>query len=274
MILAKIFNRLAMELIKLKYPSDIQKVVQAKVHNFDILVLANEDVGRSIAVYKKYEKRDSDLLKSIINDGDVCIDAGANVGFYTLLMATVTPNGMVHSFEPMPLNWYLLNASVCLNGLKNISLNKMALGQERGNSSFSAAVDGAYSSMVDVGRKGEASKIIVSVETIDEYITEQAIDKVDIMKVDVEGAEGLVLAGARKLFLSDKKPRLVLLELFDENFRYYNTSIADVCVVMEEYGYLAYVVLDSGLIETFESKHYNKYYNVFFVLDVSTLKIQ
>jgi FkbM family methyltransferase len=274
MKLSTLFKKIALELTKLKYPSYLKKVVQARIHDFDILVLANEDVGRSIAVFHRYEKRDSDLLKLIIKDGDVCIDAGANIGFYTLLMAGATPTGTVHSFEPMPLNWHLLNASVCLNGMKNIILNNVALGEKRGNSSFSASVDGAYSSMVDVGRKKESEKIIVSVETLDDYLAESNVQRVNIMKVDVEGAEGLVLNGARKLFSSDNKPRLVLLELFDENFKFYNTSVSDLCVVMKGYAYQAYVLVDSGAIEAFEERHYNKFYNVFFVLDVSTLKIK
>jgi FkbM family methyltransferase len=272
MILLKAFNKVVLEIIKLIYPPDTQKIVQAKIHGFDILVLANEDVGRSIAVFHRYEKRDSDLLKSIIKDGDVCIDAGANVGFYTLLMAKSTPNGVVHAFEPMPLNWHLLNASLHLNGIKNVCLNNRALGKERGESSFSASVDGAYSSMVNVGRKKEAEQLIVAVETIDDYMSEYNIDQIDIMKVDVEGAEGLVLTGAKKLFLCDKKPRLVLLELFDENFKFYDTSISNICRTMEAYGYSAHVRLKNGLITPYKERHYNNYYNVFFVLDIAILK--
>ena len=93
------------------------------------------------------------------------------------------------------------------------------------------------------------------------------LTRIDIMKIDVEGAEKLVLDGARNILSNNLvKPRLVLMELFDKNFDLFGTSIDDVVNVMKLYKYKAFVI-DGNDKSVFCPRHYNKIYNVFFELE-------
>jgi hypothetical protein len=83
----------------------------------------------------------------------------------------------------------------------------------------------------------------------------------------VEGAERMVLDGAREIFTNPiMRPRLVLLEMYDKHFELYKTSISDLIVMMKEYGYKGFC-FDQGIKVEFRPEHYNKNCNVFFELN-------
>lgn len=240
-------------------------VSHVKIHGHEMLVLENEDVGRQIVTLGVYEENDACYLLSNIKSNAVCFDVGANVGYYTLLMAKNAPEGSVHAFEPVPLNHHLLSASMLINGYENISINRMALGASDGVIEFSQSSDGAYSSIYDVGRKREKKKISVPITTIDHYVEKNKIRRIDVMKVDVEGAEKMVLDCAKNIMSNrEMRPTLVMLELFDQNFKPYNTSVDDVIGLMKCYGYSPYYVDRAGVKKPFDSKLSNIFVNIFF----------
>src|SRR5262245_18156961 len=112
-----------------------------------------------------------------------------------MLMARRAPRGAVHDFEPVALIWHLLCAGATLNGFQHVVANCSAIGSEEGTASFSRSADGLYSSLIPVGRKPEAARTTVRVETLAGYLGRSGLARVDVLKVDVEGAEGLVLDG-------------------------------------------------------------------------------
>lgn len=257
-------RRAILEAGKLAFPPDAAKVVQVTVNGARLLVLANEDVGRRIALLRRYEPRDSGLLGRLVRATDTCVDIGANTGYYTMLMAARARSGAVHAFEPVRLNWLLLQAGVALNGWSNVVANQAAVGDRDGAIEFSEAVDGAYSSIVPVGRKAETRRIEVAIVRLDSYVRRHGL-RVDVMKVDVEGAEGLVLDGARAL-LGDAagRPRTVVLELVDRNLEVYRSSIERILQRMAEFGYRPFYAGADGAAHAFERGHANVYENVFF----------
>jgi FkbM family methyltransferase len=228
-----------------------------------ILVRANEDVGVMILA-GNFEKTDLTYILSQLKDGDVFFDVGANVGLFSLAVAKGNKAINVHAFEPIPLNATLFEASLYLNGIDSVKINRTCVGNRQGEVEFSLAVDSAYSSIYDTGRKSESRKINVPITTLDDYFESNGLKRVDIIKIDVEGAERLVLDGATKIFNNPiLKPRLVLMELFDLNFTLFNTSINDIVKLMREYGYDGFV-FEKCNKTNFEERHYNKIYNAFF----------
>lgn len=239
------------------------RVVQTGYMDCDILVRANEDVGVQILA-GSYEKDDLKYLLSNLRDGDVFFDIGANVGLFSLAVAKKNSTVTIHAFEPIPLNAYLFGASLCLNDVYSVKLNQACVGDRLGQIDFSLAADSAYSSIHDTGRKTEIRKINVPITTLDSYLSGNDLQSIQIMKVDVEGAEKMVLDGAKSALANiTEKPRLVLIELFDKNLNVFNTSIVEILEIMKNYGYVAFVIENGRKIE-FQEQHYNKIYNVFF----------
>ena len=84
--------------------------------------------GLALSIFKVYEPAQTKIVKQYVHEGDVVIDIGAHVGYYTLLMAQlVGKKGKVFSFEPDPLNFQLLKKSVEINRFDNVILVQKAV---------------------------------------------------------------------------------------------------------------------------------------------------
>lgn len=128
-------------------------------------------------------------------------------------------------------------------------------------------MDGAFSSLIPVGCKQEAASIKTRLGTLDAFVAEHKLPRIDIMKVDVKGVEMLVVQeGQRVLGSARTRPRLVLMELYDLNFIAYGTSVEAVVRVMEEFGYAPFVLDAAGRPTRFGVQHHNVHQNVFFVV--------
>ncbi len=118
----------------------------------------------------------------------VVIDAGANIGLTAMMLSLLLPNGHVHAFEALPANATHLRQNIAGNGLNNVSVNAVALGDRPGRMSMRGA--GSSSHVVPLEGAG------IPVVTLDGYMAEAGLARVDFIKMDVEGFEPAVLAGA------------------------------------------------------------------------------
>lgn len=260
-----LFGFLKITLSKIWIPSNEKRILEVKANGLQLVVLANEDVGRELAFAGAYEARDTNALTKLILSNDVCIDVGANIGYYTTLMSKYAFNGSVHSFEPVPINWKILNLNIQLNKLKNVVLNYSALADKKGEVDFSVSIDGAYSSIKHTGRNIESEILTVKLDTLDEYIVRNEISKIDVIKIDVEGAEDLVLQGAECLLNNfSMRPRLLVLELFDPNLEKFNTNVDAVMNRMKGLGYVAKVANHEGDLLLYVDSMRNRICNIFF----------
>lgn len=155
-----------------------------------------------------YETGTIDLLKKILRHDDVVFDIGANIGWYTVNMVRCIPNGICHSFEPMPPTMRRLKHNCSLNQVDDhVIFNELALGETSGEVtlySFDALGHG-HNSLSTRGRS-DYTTWTVPLVTLDTYVTERNVDRVDLVKMDVEGAEMGVLAGASRLFSLESPP--------------------------------------------------------------------
>jgi FkbM family methyltransferase len=199
------------------------------------------------------------------------VDVGANVGYFTLLMGKNAPLGKVYAFEPIPLNASLLRASAELNGFENIEIIQCAVGASVGNAALSQSTDSAYSSILDTERKPVERLIRVPMVTLDNFVRDRLIKSIDVLKIDVEGAEGLVLQGSKSL-LSDpeRRPKLVLMELFDANLKPFDTCASAIIGTMRGFGYTPYFVDDAAQLVPFVEEALGTLYNVFFLAQKSS----
>src|SRR5262245_50775152 len=133
-------------------------------------------------------RRDIVPFRRAIRPTSICLDVGANIGLTAVVMASSCPKGAVYCFEPIAQNFHHLRRTIELNQLSNCHAVNAAVGERAGQTRMLAA--GPHSQVRSDG--GEP----VSVVTIDEWCAESGIDRIDFMKIDVEGYERAVLAGA------------------------------------------------------------------------------
>lgn len=183
----------------------------------------------------------SKLFLSILKPGDCVIDIGANVGYFTILGSMITgPRGVVHAFEASPETARQLQITI-QNPNGNIKIHPLAVSDHHGKIEFSCGpIDRTgISSIRSLGEK-EAKRISVPCITLDEYFGEMT--KVDLIKIDVEGAELMALRGMKQL-LERTRP-YVILELTDKWLRELGGSAEELLTFMKSIGYSAYQVTD------------------------------
>jgi FkbM family methyltransferase len=140
----------------------------------------------------EYEKRI--LFEKTITEGSVVFDIGAHVGYYTLLAAVLAgPRGKIFAFEPNPRNLKYLQEHVTMNHLTNIVIIEAAVADKAGSAFFDS---GSHSCC---GRLAAQGAIRVNTVALDDLVAAGELPVPNFMKIDVEGAEDLVLAGASSL---------------------------------------------------------------------------
>ena len=126
-------------------------------------------------------------------------DIGANMGYVSLCLAKrVGPTGRVFAFEPVPANIELLRKNIALNRTKNINLFEVAASDLRGEATIRIAGNLSTASLIWHANDQSAVEVSVRMEPIDELVDAGGLPLPSFVKIDVEGAEGLVLAGMRR----------------------------------------------------------------------------
>jgi len=154
-------------------------------------------------------------LRSYVGADAVCIDVGANIGLYSLALSTLAPDGRVYAFEPSPSAFSYLGKNLRANRTANAEASQLALGRSQGTVTFhdfSFFSAGSFSSddgsLLTSDSYGSTS-FEAPVTTLDAFVTERGVQRVDFVKIDVEGAELAVLDGAAET-LAKNRPTVVL----------------------------------------------------------------
>jgi len=173
-------------------------------------------VGRAIFFTGELDRKISWICSRIIRAGDTVLDIGANLGSVTFLMsALVGKNGCVHAFEPNPRLQELIDLGVQRNGSTNIVLHRVALGAARSELELTIPADNAgCASLVPTRQRSGDTSVRVPVVSLSEELADAEIERVRLMKLDVEGYEPQVLHGA-EAFLTNTPPDAILFELND-----------------------------------------------------------
>jgi FkbM family methyltransferase len=158
---------------------------------------------RWIWFHGTYEPIEANLFTQLLRPGMTVIDVGANAGQYTLLASTIVgPTGSGHSFEPVPQTFARLERAVNDNQRTNVHIHQAALWREE--TTLSLTVPAGLSNLGYTGTfsavlKGDGSseKVEAKALRLDKYVEERALSRVDVIKMDIEGAEPAALAGAR-----------------------------------------------------------------------------
>jgi FkbM family methyltransferase len=144
-----------------------------------------------------YEPRDSMLVRRYLKPGMTFLDVGANIGYYSLMAAAVAgPSGRVISFEPNPELHQHLQETIRSNAIQNIVAEQAAVGDQAGWTDLFVPKERGNNTATLIANQG-GSPVRVPVVTLDEYLDQHQIARVDFLKIDVEGFEPKVIQGAR-----------------------------------------------------------------------------
>jgi FkbM family methyltransferase len=149
-------------------------------------------------IYGTWEPEIVKAVTEVVHEGFVTIDVGAHLGYYALILSRIVgPSGRVIAFEPIPSNYRTLSENIKMNGCMNIQAVNVAVsnrsGHFEGNLPTESNLPSSFSLLKNKGGKTIAGNAI----SLDEYLKDW--DRpIDFIEIDVEGAEGLVLDGARK----------------------------------------------------------------------------
>lgn len=191
-------------------------------------------------------------LDKLLGSGQVFIDAGANSGIYTVIGSRIVgESGKVLSFEPGKESFHNLEKNVKINSLTNVTLFQLALSNTEGTARF-YHIDNAPNSY-SLGENTQESTGFEDVETttIDSLLSREDIQQVDVIKMDVEGAEEYVLQGAKNL-LHQSKPKIIF-EINQTAIARFNLSLYGSWNFLKELGYQFFIVEKTGNLVSIDS---------------------
>jgi FkbM family methyltransferase len=213
--------------------------------------LGNRVYDRAFPIYvlcyrafKAYADRaERKLLRTILSPGDVAVDAGANIGIYTrFLSLCVGPTGCVHSFEPSPENFRRLQAAT--RKLPNVRLSQAAVGESsrRSRLYISDKLNVDHRAYVPEGE----SRHTVPIEMIalDDYF--KPGERVDLIKMDIQGYELHALRGANRV-LADNPGIKLLFEFWPYGLKQAGANWAELIGVLKQNRKLIQQVSSKGL---------------------------
>jgi FkbM family methyltransferase len=216
-----------------------------------------ENAGAFLRAGGNYEVAETRFCEQVVRPGATAFDVGAHIGLYTLLLARlVGPEGRVHAFEPEPRNHGRLLANLALNGADNVSARQAAVYARTSGVELNVfgAGFGAWHSLgrprlpdpFAPGRTVEPVETIeVEAVALDDYCAEAGVERIDFLKVDVEGAERDVLEGARGL-LAAGGVGVILFEASLPQTEALGHGPAEVFELLAGHGYRSFALDEAG----------------------------
>jgi len=183
-----------------------------------------------------YEQEDEEVLFSLLEDDAVILDVGANIGWYSLLFSKRLPRSRIYAFEPIQDTYKYLITNLTLNNARNVFPFNIGLSEKEGSSTYFYFPGGSVlASEKNLIQCPKAQETVCKVDALDKFISSQKIDKIDLIKCDVEGAELFVVKGginSIKEFLP-----IIFIELFERWAIQFNYHPNDVIKMLNELGY-------------------------------------
>jgi FkbM family methyltransferase len=183
-------------------------------------------------------------LRRLLGPGSVFFDIGANFGYYAVAVATALDGRCrVYAFEPNPKTYARLVRHIEWNGLEDQVLPvALALSDHRGPATLIERPDNSGASRIG----DDAPGIAVDVTTLDAFCVEKGVERVDLIKIDVEGLEARVLRGGRHT-ITRLKPAIVI-EFWTTGLARAQSTVEEVALSLSELGYQMYKPIRDQLV--------------------------
>ena len=204
-----------------------------------------DSISREVCFAGRYEPQETALVRAILRPGMTFVDVGANWGYFTLLAAhLVGTGGRVVSLEPDPRLFRMLHENVVRNSLTRVTALQVAAAAEAGTLTLAGynESDGNFGiSRVVSGGQEMPGTFQVAARSLDALFDELGVRDIDLLKMDIEGAEGFALPGSAKS-LANRGIHRLLLELHPARLAEHGHSAQDIIQHLLGVGYRAWTV--------------------------------
>lgn len=254
------FRRIANRLVRRRLLAVYNLLNQYATANIDgdkITYNPNTDIGNSLFFKGEFEKNELELCKKYIRKDSIVLDVGANIGLHSIYFSKIAEKGIVFSFEPSIETFVLL-----LKNIKNranvLPLN-IALSDSNGISEFYVASDDAYSSLKNTKRKSIKTIQKTISYKLDDFFLSLNLDRIDFVKIDVEGLEHNVLTGMQ--WIIERYCPVIFCEIYKgESSNQHPEKTINLLIGK---GYDAFVMAENELSRY--EKHVDSMYNYLFL---------
>jgi FkbM family methyltransferase len=196
-----------------------------------------------------FEKAETNFVQRLLKPGATVLDVGAHHGLYTLLASKlVGSKGRVIAFEPSPRELNRLKRHIRVNSCSNVQVCAFALGKVAKRETLHL-VDGTEdwcNSLRPPAVQARTAQVEIEVKSLDEFLKESPLPTVDFVKLDVEGGELDVLAGAVQLLRSASRP-ILAVEVEDIRTEPWGYRASEIVRFLSEIGYRWYSLAEDGL---------------------------
>ncbi len=208
-------------------------------------------------IYNGFEKDETDYVVSILSEGDIFIDVGANIGLFSLIASKkVGDKGLVISFEPSPTTFIRLVENVKLNNFNNIELRNIGLSDKADELTFYISQNGhdAWDSFAPRQDDRIEKEIKILSSSLDFELDSINKSLIKLIKIDVEGWEKFVLLGGKDFFINYNP--IVMVEFTDENTFNAGYSVHEIYDLMQNWGYVWYCIVNGKLVKEIKKLYY------------------
>ena len=223
-----------------------------------------------------YEKDEAWMINRLVKNEDTIFDIGANIGYYSILLAKKYIDSTVHCFEPITTTYEICKQNISLNSLDNIVCNNFGLSDKNGHFTFYFYPEGSgNASAVNVSGRSKVEEIECELETLDDYVEKSDLN-VDFIKCDIEGGELFAFLGGNKTIASEKP--IVFTEILRKYCLKYNYDHNEIFRFFYDMGYDAFTVQGKKLLPFSLMNESTIHTNFFFLhkekhaLEISSLK--
>jgi FkbM family methyltransferase len=214
----------------------------------------NPGLRRALQTYatnRIHEASTTNLFRKVVKEKDVVVDLGANIGYFTLLAAKlVGERGKVFAFEPEPKNYIYLKKNIEINNHHNVIAVQKAVSDKNGTTKlYLCDYDSGHHTInkyegieaYSRGRPVEKRSIEIETVTLDEFFKGKE-ESIDVIKMDVEGAETLALAGMDNILKTNKNLKM-FVEFFPLLIRKMGNSPEEfIHRLLEDYHFSIYII--------------------------------
>lgn len=216
----------------------------------EIKLICDKDDHRSILAeilnFNDYEEEELGFIEKFIEGNMTIFDIGANIGYHSINISKFNSECEVYSFEPIIKTYNYLNENLEINNIKNVRTFNIALSNYNGECDFFYYPQGSMNaSAANLNESVKCEKILCKIKKIDDFVFENNINKIDLIKCDTEGSELLVFKGAIAT-LQKFKPIIFteMLRKWSEKFDYHPN---DIILLLTQIGYECFTMRGSNL---------------------------
>jgi FkbM family methyltransferase len=226
-------------------PPEFCKRMPEELGGYEFICNLRDTISREVCFTGYYEPQETALVRSILCSGMSFVDVGANWGYFTLLAASlVGAHGRVLSLEPDPRLFSMLEENINRNDLNHVTGLQMAAASQPGTLMLAGYdQDGenfGVSRIVASDDEGNRS-FQVDADSLDRILERQNLKSVDLMKIDIEGAEVFALPGLEKS-LTERRVKRLLLELHPALIAEHGGTAVQIIETLRKTGYSGWTI--------------------------------